>query len=183
MSFKSVLTKLFILLAIIFAVSASYRNNEPPAELSTSIQKRWPSSKTVLISQQSGSQHITPFYKIISNNDTLGWAYISRVFSCRVGGCENVTNLEVAGESNEYFDYFAILDKKKNILEIKVYNYAATHGAEVCSKGWLKQFKGYNGSKALRYGKDIDAISGATISGTAITGDVTKKMSELRKSH
>lgn len=181
MILKSVLTRIFVLSASILMVSALPKSSETPAELQASIQKKWPGSKTVLIQPDCNS--IAPFYRITTHDDTIGWAYISRVFSCRTGGCQNTVTSQVADVSHEYFDYYAILDKTKNIIEIKVYNYAATHGAEVCSKGWLRQFKGYNGSKSLRYGKDIDAISGATISGTSMTADITDKMQKIRKNY
>jgi hypothetical protein len=58
---------------------------------------------------------------------------------------------------------------------VKIFNYAATHGHEVSAKGWLKQFAGYNGSDTLQVGKNVDAISGATISVYGITLDVQMK--------
>jgi Na+-translocating ferredoxin:NAD+ oxidoreductase RnfG subunit len=42
----------------------------------------------------------------------------------------------------------------------------------VGGKGWLKQFIGYDGKEKLEYGKNIDSISGATISANAITYNV-----------
>ncbi len=43
------------------------------------------------------------------------------------------------------------------------------------AKGWLKQFTGYDGSDTLEVGKNVDAISGATISVYGITLDVQMK--------
>ncbi len=48
----------------------------------------------------------------------------------------------------------------------------ATHGQEITARGWLKQFIGYNGSESLKVDKNIDTISGATISVYAITSDI-----------
>ena len=42
-------------------------------------------------------------------------------------------------------------------------------------KGWLNQFIGYDGTKTLRVGKEIDSISGATISAYGITTDIQQK--------
>ena len=42
------------------------------------------------------------------------------------------------------------------------------HGGEISSKKWLEQFVGYKGG-ALKYGDDIQAISGATYSASSIT--------------
>jgi len=152
-----------------------------PPELTSSIEKKWPGSNTVLVSRQSETDKNTILYKIVQNNELIGWAYTRRVLSCRNGGCDGPNSASEVNVSHEYFDYYALLNSQYSILEIKVYNYSATHGQEICSKAWLKQFKGYDGSKNLRYGKDIDAISGATISGIAITEDVGTAVKMIRK--
>ena len=75
-------------------------------------------------------------------------------------------------EDFEYFDYFIIFDETLVVKKIRVFNYQATHGHEVGGNGWLKQFIGYDGQEKLEYGKNIDSISGATISANAITYNV-----------
>lgn len=104
----------------------------------------------------------------------FGFAYVGRIFSCRAGGCGN--DQAAAGVSSsedyEYFDYFIIFDLDLSVQKIRVFNYQATHGHEVGGKGWLKQFVGYQGEEKLEYGKNIDSISGATISANAITYNV-----------
>ncbi len=115
--------------------------------------------------------------------DTLGYIYGNRVFSCRPGDCMQTSAEEnTKFDSNaEFFDYFAILDPDGKLLNIDIYNYQATHGQEVCSRGWLKQFVGFSGSQDLIYGKNIQAISGATISGIAITYDIQKSVKCLSR--
>ena len=102
--------------------------------------------------------------------------YVGRVNSCRAGGCS--TERSNNGES-EFFDYFILFDKNANVKAVKVFNYAATHGYEVSSKGWLKQFVGYTTGQNLDVGKDVDTISGATISVYAITHDIKEKTNLL----
>jgi Na+-translocating ferredoxin:NAD+ oxidoreductase RnfG subunit len=58
------------------------------------------------------------------------------------------------------------------VQQVRIYNYQATHGQEITSKNWLRQFKNYTGEKELMAGKNIDAISGATISVDAIISDI-----------
>ncbi len=108
----------------------------------------------------------------------VGYIYVGRVKSCRVGGCS------FEHESNgprEYFDYLICFDKIGTVQDVKVFNYAATHGQEVSSKGWLKQFKGFTSQQVLEVGKNIDSISGATISVYAITDDIQLKTQFLIK--
>jgi Na+-translocating ferredoxin:NAD+ oxidoreductase RnfG subunit len=100
--------------------------------------------------------------------------YIGRVQSCRSGGCAGPSRADFEGES-EFFDYFILFDTQKKVIAVRIYNYAATHGQEVTVKGWLKQFSGYDGTKSLRAGKEIDSISGATVSVSGLVADVQDK--------
>lgn len=116
----------------------------------------------------------------ISNSSAQKYAYIGRVNSCRQGGCSSKpANLTV--ETPEYFDYLIIFDSKPSVIHVKVFNYEATHGQEISTKGWLKQFVGYDGAKNLVLGKSIDGISGATVSATGITTDIQEKTKLLKK--
>lgn len=119
------------------------------------------------------------FWTIIGKNESVGFVYTGRVFSCCKNGCTASQSLD-ASERTEFFDYFILFDKSKSVISVVVYNYEATRGQEVTAKGWLKQFAGYNGSKNLVVGKNIDSISGATISANAITTDITHKTLLLR---
>lgn len=121
-------------------------------------------------------------YFLIKENNLSQYTYIyvGRVNSCRGGGCSISKDLSKA-DNSEFFDYFILYDKKKTIKLIKVIDYQATHGHEITAKGWLKQFVGYNGSEKLEVNKNIDAISGATISVNAITLDVEMKTALLKK--
>ncbi len=101
------------------------------------------------------------------------YIYVGRVNSCRAGGC-SINNDSNNGPS-EYFDYFVLFNEKGEVELVKIYNYAATHGQEVTSRGWLKQFYGHSPEENLEVGKDIDSISGATISVHSLTKDVNEK--------
>lgn len=85
------------------------------------------------------------------------------------------------GLENEYFDYCIYFDKDITVKTVKVTSYRATHGHEVTAKSWLKQFIGFSGKEELRPGKEIDAISGATISVYAITADIEHKTKVLKE--
>lgn len=80
----------------------------------------------------------------------------------------------------ERFEYMVVYSKSIEILKIKVINYPSTHGTEITSKRWLKQFVGNSGEK-LSYGKDIQAISGATFSASSMTSDIPKISEWVKK--
>lgn len=114
-----------------------------------------------------------------SNVSQLHYIFVGRVNSCRSGGC-SVPGNTGTNMSSEYFDYFIIFDSNAGVNQVHVFNYRATHGYEICSRGWLKQFSGYNGSGQLEVGKNIDGISGATQSVHAITSDVRHRTNQLK---
>lgn len=113
-------------------------------------------------------------YFRLEGDQEVTYLYSGRVYSCRSGGC----SLKPAGADKagaEYFDYFILFDRQHRVLQVRVHAYHATRGQEVCSRGWLKQFRGYDGSQGLRVGKEVDGISGATISVQNLVQDVEHK--------
>lgn len=101
--------------------------------------------------------------------------------SCRAGGCSNPALSASGLETSEFFDYFVVFEDDIAVQQVRIFNYQATHGQEVTNKGWLKQFQGYNGERQLNVGKNIDAISGATVSVYAITNDIQEKTHLLKQ--
>ena len=121
------------------------------------------------------------FFTVSENLKTseVKYVYVGRVNSCRTGGCSNSGSSIPENRESEYFDYFIFFDLAKTVKLVEVYNYAATHGYEITSKGWLKQFAGFSGNDTLLVNKDIDGITGATVSVYAITADIQEKVKIL----
>lgn len=80
----------------------------------------------------------------------------------------------------ELFDYLVIADHNGMVQKVQVIKYRSEHGGEVASKKWLSQFENYQGGE-LRYGEDISAISGATLSSGSITRDMQKIVETLKE--
>ena len=119
------------------------------------------------------------FFTIESGTSNSELIYIGRVKSCRSGGCS--INRDSKDENYEYFDYIIAFGSNNKIKGIKIYSYQATHGQEVTARWWLKQFYNHENNKAFEVNKDIDAISGATISVYAMVDDVNYVNQELIK--
>ena len=83
---------------------------------------------------------------------------------------------EKTNSDHEFFMYFVITDSEYRVIHVEVFNYQATKGHEIMSRSWLRQFNGYEDGKSLIFDKDIDGISGATLSARAITADVEKAL-------
>ena len=55
---------------------------------------------------------------------------------------------------------------------------------EICNKRWLVQYEGMKSGEKREFSKDIDAISGATLSSRSITEDINiinSRIAELVK--
>lgn len=108
------------------------------------------------------------FYEVKSPIEgKIKYVYAGRVNTMRGG------NRQVTGA--EFFDYIILYNAAQVVQKVKVYNLQTSHGEGVSSSGWLKQFVGFCSQKQLTVGKDIDAISGATISVNKITFDIQSK--------
>lgn len=171
-----------IFLFILFVSLSGFSFNDSKTEakrekkLSKSVKGIWDeSARLVPISLPLKDHGLNKFEAIIQGTDTMGIAFSGRIFSCRSGGCIiNPSEGEGIDKGpSEYFDAIIIFDKSNAIKKVEVYNYKATHGQEVSARSWLKQFIDYDGG-SLRYGKDIDALSGATISAENLTSEVER---------
>ena len=119
-------------------------------------------------------------FKVTKSGNSHLYIYSGRVFSCRTGGCSAPGPLS-SNHDGEYFDYFAIFDQQGNLTNVRIFNYQATHGQGVTSKGWLRQFTKLAIDETPTVNKNIDGVSGATISVYAITDDMAIRMEMIKE--
>nr|WP_233164205.1 FMN-binding protein [Snuella sedimenti] len=105
-------------------------------------------------------------FKITVDDALLGYAYVAK-----------------APSKTDEFDYLVLLDKDLIVLKTKVLVYREDYGGEIGSKRWLKQFIGKKEGDALRYGDNIVAISGATISVRSMTNAMNNLLQSLKILH
>ena len=72
----------------------------------------------------------------------------------------------------DFFDYMIIYNPDLSIKTIQVLAYREDYGGEIASNRWLKQFEGKKNAEEMKFGDDIQGISGATISARSLTIDV-----------
>ena len=70
---------------------------------------------------------------------------------------------------NDLFDYMVLFDELLYIKKVIILVYRSSYGGEIMAKYWLKQLEGKSNGEQMQFEKDIDSISGATISAPAIT--------------
>ncbi|MDI3526957.1 MAG: hypothetical protein PWR03_1140 [Tenuifilum sp.] len=169
--------KLKLLISLLLIGIHGFSQNESvPRELIKEIKKI--SNQSLPNLTTMGKVADGTFYTI-KNAKPAFYAYCGRVYTCRTSGCD--TSNPSYSNANEFFDYFILYDETPKIIAVKIYSYEATHGHEIGTKGWLKQFIGYSGTRKLSVGKEIDAISGATTSANNITNDIYVKTKTLKK--
>ena len=106
------------------------------------------------------------FLSIKVEEERVGYAYMGK-----------------APSKTDRFDFLVLLDKDLIVLKTKVLVYREDYGAEIGSKRWLRQFTGKKGGDELRYGDNIVAISGATISVRSMTNAMNNFLESLRILH
>jgi len=113
--------------------------------------------------------------RVLSNNDEL--------FFNIYDGDSKVGLLVLTSAKGRYdkYDYMIIYNSDFEIELIKILVYRSQYGSEIMSRRWLRQF--YNRQDdSLKYGSDIQAISGATFSASALTKEVNR-INRILKEH
>ncbi len=99
-------------------------------------------------------------FKIKQDDRLVGYAYLGQAPSMK-----------------DVFDYVVLFDPELAVKKLKVLIYREDYGRQIGSQRWLQQFIGKKSGEHLEYGKDVDAISGATISAKSMT-EATKQVLE-----
>lgn len=125
------------------------------------------------------SQHDTSIYGIgvsmlikDDKDSILGTLHYRQANACNFGGCNAIKcdSIPKEGGFKEHIYYYAITESD-TIRRMGVLEYESTYGYEIVSSAWLKQFyKDSIGSFELN--KNIDGITGATVSVNAMINDV-----------
>ena len=78
------------------------------------------------------------------------------------------------------FRISVLLDKQLYVKQASVISYPWKRGRDVCKRVFTDQFKGKGPDAPLRLGKDIDAMTGATISSRVMTEGVRNTIKLLK---
>lgn len=70
--------------------------------------------------------------------------------------------------------FLVIFDSNTKVIHVEIIKYRESYGGAVKEKGWLEQFRGRDASSSFEFGKEINSISGATISAGSVTKGIAK---------
>lgn len=79
------------------------------------------------------------------------------------------------------FTVMIALDADFEITRVEVIDYLGAYGREVTGRLFLDQFEGKGPADSIRMGRDIDAITGATLSSRSVATIVREAVSQLRR--
>jgi transcriptional regulator of nitric oxide reductase len=75
------------------------------------------------------------------------------------------------------------IDPTDRLKDVDILVYREPYGGEVAYEAWRRQFRGKSVADSLRVGREIRAISGATISVNAVTLGVKQLLADLARWH
>ena len=150
--------KQFSILVIMFVVSISLMADPPVVskKFEKELSKYFDSESVKIIEIKILSIDDEMFFKVFNGEKESG-----------------IVVLTSAKGRYEKFDYMIIYNREFEVQFIKILIYRSEYGSEIAAKRWLSQF--YNKqSDSLRYGSDIQAISGATFSASSLTKNINR---------
>lgn len=103
-------------------------------------------------------------YKVMADGTHAGYMYLDK-----------------APSKFDKFDYMVIYKPDLSIKIVRVLVYREDQGGEIMSNSFLKQFNGKNSFSKLELGKDIQGISGATLSCRSTVEGVKKLTNRIYK--
>ncbi|WP_373016996.1 FMN-binding protein [Thiomicrorhabdus sp.] len=96
-------------------------------------------------------------WKAYEGDKFVGWFIIDKVIG-----------------KHEFITYAAAISPEGDVLGIEIMDYRETYGGEVNEAHWKKQFVGTTISSPLKLTRDIENISGATLSCRNVTNGVKR---------
>lgn len=103
-------------------------------------------------------------FTVLSDNDILGWAVILD----EMGKIKPIT-------------FLVGIDIQGRVLGVHVLEYRDIFGSEIKRKSFLRQFQGKSLKDPMVVGRDIDAVTSATISSNASSSAVKKSLKAIKK--
>lgn len=102
-------------------------------------------------------------FTIFSDKQILGWAVVLD----EMGKIKPIT-------------FLVGIDIQGKVLGVRILEYRDMFGSEIKRKSFLRQFRGKSLKDHLRVGRDIDAVTSATISSQAATSAVKKSLEVIQ---
>ena len=70
--------------------------------------------------------------------------------------------------------FLIIFNENQEVIHSSIIKYREAYGGEISGKNWLNQFLYMKKDSLFKYGREIDGISGATLSVKSFTKGISK---------
>ena len=147
---------LFIILLLSASISSFANQPEISKKVYKELKKHFEIEGLELVEMEKLSNETDLFLQIFHEKELIGTIVLTS-----------------AQGRYDKFDFMIIYNKSLKIELIKILIYRSDYGSEITAKNWLKQFYSIS-EKELKYGSDIQAISGATFSAVSLTKNVNR---------
>lgn len=154
---------LLILFFTVFALELSASPPEISKKFIKELEKHYKTDKVETQEINELSSTSDRYFKVFNGDQYLG-----------------IVVLTSARGRYDKFDYILIYNLNLEIALIKILVYRSDYGSEITAKRWLNQFY-KKGDDSLKYGSDIQAISGATFSAMSLTKNVNRINNIIKK--
>ena len=157
----SIISITFLLSEEIKTTTEKYLLDQFPNNISFKMHSIELDNKIIKLVQNKAKQKFHRdklYYWTISQGDTtIAYAFLDNV----LGKSMPIT-------------FLVLLNINGDIINTNVIKYREAYGGEVGNTGWLQQFYTRNNNSRYKIGKDINGISGATISVKSISKGIQK---------
>ena len=134
----------------------------PPAKVAASVRRIFgPDAEVRLLPVAADT-----VLRVARGDSLLGFAAVGNV----IGKDQPIT-------------FLVAIDPSDRLKDVDVLVYREPYGGEVAYDAWRRQFRGKSAADSLRVGREIRAISGATISVHAVTLGVRRVLADLTRWH
>lgn len=163
-----VMKKQYLLLVVLLQTAAMWTSGQPAAV---------PERKVIRETEKHFSGPIS-FTPVPLPEDSSGLSLCFHpgdlLFRIETSGGETGYLLSTRAKGRyDYFDYSVIYGPELKVTGVVVTRYRSDHGAAISQRHWLRQFVGYDG-RPIQLGKDIDGVSGGTLSATSMVADMQR---------
>lgn len=155
---------LVVLLSVFAEYIAEAQYPEIPPKVQKELSKHFKTELIKYVSIKELSNENDFFLKVYNGDIELGMVVLTS-----------------AKGRYDMFDYMVVYNLDFNIELIKVLAYRSQYGSEITAKRWLSQFYSRQEDN-LKYGSDIQAISGATFSAVSLTKNINR-INKILKEH
>ena len=152
---------LVLAIAVLLPILA-WSENYPQAE--EAIKSIFPAFQNYKVESHILDNQELKIFTIFSDNKILGWAVVLD----EIGKIKPITFLVGIGIHGQ-------------VLEVRILEYRDIFGYEIKRKSFLRQFQGKSLKDPMTVGRDIDAVTSATISSAAATLAVKKSLEVIEK--